>query len=101
VPLILGTLVYDGRLDRGAVSPATVRRLYADHGLDRVAIPDGNSTHTRLRWQAERPGALWHGDVCHGPNLVMGGQNMPLRIHGMLDDNSRFVVALEAMHSER
>lgn len=26
---------------------------------------------------------------------------MPLRIHGMLDDNSRFVVALEAMHNER
>ena len=24
---------------------------------------------TRLRWQAERPGALWHGDVCHGPAL--------------------------------
>jgi putative transposase len=101
VPLILSTLVRDGRLDRDAVSAATVRRLYADSGLDRVAIRDGSSTHTRLRWQAERPGALWHGDVCHGPNLLIGGQSVPLRIHGMLDDNSRFVVALEAMHSER
>jgi hypothetical protein len=36
VPLILGTLMHDGRLDRGAVSAATVRRLFADHGLDRV-----------------------------------------------------------------
>lgn len=101
VPLILGTLVHDGRLDRGAVSAATVRRLFADHGLDRVAIRDGSGTHTRLRWQAERPGAMWHGDVCHGQTLVIGGQNRPLRIHGMLDDHSRFVVALEAMHSER
>jgi len=33
VPLILGTLVHDGRLDRGAVSPATVRRLYAVSSL--------------------------------------------------------------------
>ena len=29
VPLILGTLVRDGRLDQDAVSPSTVRRLYA------------------------------------------------------------------------
>jgi len=101
VPLILGTLVRDGRLERKAVSAATVRRLFADSGLDRVAIRDGGSTHTRLRWQAERPGALWHGDVCHGPHLLIGGKRLPLRIHGMLDDHSRFVVALEAMHSER
>jgi transposase InsO family protein len=101
VPLILGTLVHDGRLDHDAVSPSTVRRLFAEHGLDRVAIRDGSSSHTRLRWQAERPGALWHGDVCHGPNLIIDGNSVPLRIHGMLDDNSRFVVALEAMHSER
>lgn len=101
VPLILGTLVRDGRLDHDAVSPSTVRRLFAEQGLDRVAIRDGSSSHTRLRWQAERPGALWHGDVCHGPNLLIGGNSVPLRIHGMLDDHSRFVVALEAMHSER
>ena len=101
VPLILRTLITDGRLDRSAVSIATVRRLYAEHGLDRVAMRDGDSTHTRLRWQAERPGALWHGDVCHGPKLVIGGKTMPLRIHGLMDDHSRFVVALEAMHSER
>jgi hypothetical protein len=62
---------------------------------------DGASTHTRLRWHAERPGALWHGDVCHGPALVIAGKTTPLRIHGMLDDASRFVVALEAMHTER
>jgi transposase InsO family protein len=101
VPVILRTLIADGRIDRKAVSAATVRRLYAEHGLDRVSERDGDSSHTRLRWQAERPGALWHGDVCHGPKLLIDGKSMPLRIHGMLDDNSRFVVALEAMHSER
>jgi transposase InsO family protein len=101
VPLILRTLKLDGRLDRAAISAATVRRLYVEQGLDRVAMRDGTSAHTRLRWQAERPGALWHGDVCHGPALVIAGRTLPLRIHGMLDDASRFVVALEAMHSER
>jgi putative transposase len=101
VPLILKTLVLDGRLDRDAVSPATVRRLYSEHGLDRVSVRDGDSSHTRLRWQAERPGALWHGDVCHGPKLLINGKRMPLRIHGLLDDHSRYVVGLEAMHTER
>jgi transposase InsO family protein len=101
VPLILRTLTLDGRLDRGAISAATVRRLYAEQGLDRVAMRDSTGAHTRLRWQAERPGALWHGDVCHGPALVIGGKPQALRIHGMLDDASRFVVALEAMHTER
>jgi putative transposase len=100
-PLILQTLVTDGRLEAHAVSATTVRRLYAEHGLDRVAMRDGSGTHTRLRWQAERPGALWHGDVCHGPGLLIDGKSMPLRIHGMMDDHSRFVVALEAMHTER
>jgi transposase InsO family protein len=101
VPLILRTLKLDGRLDRAAISAATVRRLYVEQGLDRVAMRDGTGAHTRLRWQAERPGALWHGDVCHGPALVIAGKTLPLRIHGLLDDASRFVVALEAMHSER
>ncbi len=99
--LILRTLVADGRLDRGAVSATTVRRLFVDEGLDRLSMRAGGDGKTRLRWQAERPGALWHGDVCHGPTLRIDGKAYPLRIHGMLDDASRYVVALEAHHQER
>jgi transposase InsO family protein len=102
VPLILRTLVADGRLTAGAVSAATVARLFREQGLDRVAARQaGERGHTRLRWQAERPGALWHGDVCHGPALLVDGRARPLRIHALLDDASRFVVALEAFHAER
>jgi transposase InsO family protein len=96
--LILRTLVTDGRLRAGVVSPTTVARLYRDAGLERGARPDG---HTRLRWQADHPGALWHGDVCHGPALRIGSTTKPLRIHALLDDASRFIVAIEARHSER
>lgn len=100
VPLILRTLVADGRLARGAVSAATVARLFREQGLDRISYRGGDA-HTRLRWQAERPGALWHGDVCHGPALLVDGRTRPLRIHAFLDDASRYVVALEAHHAER
>jgi transposase InsO family protein len=55
----------------------------------------------RLRWEAEFPGALWHGDVCHGPALRVDGKPRHLRIHALLDDASRYVVALEAHHTER
>jgi transposase InsO family protein len=101
VPLILRTLVAEGRLEKGAISAPTVRRLYVDHGLDRVASRDAEGPKTRLSWQAEHPGALWHGDVCHGPGLKVGKATRPLRIHAMLDDASRYVVALEALHQER
>ena len=99
--LILRTLVADGRLARGQISAPTLRRFFVEHGVDRVARRDGSGPKTRLRWQAERPNALWHGDVCHGPALRIDGKAMPLRIHAMLDDASRYVVSLEAHHSER
>lgn len=101
VPLILRTLVADGRLAEGAVSQATVRRLYVAHGLDRVPMREGGGQKTRLRWEAASPGALWHADVCHGPALTIDGKSRPLRIHALLDDASRFVVAIEARHTER
>jgi putative transposase len=101
VPLILKTLVDEGRLEEGKVSEPTVRRLYAAHGLRRRAARSEGESRTRLRWQAERPGALWHGDVCHVTGCTVGGQTTPVRIHGLLDDASRYVVALEAHTTEK
>ena len=99
--LILDTLVRQGRLDEGAVSISTLNRLFAANGLDRVAAADGRGPRTRLRWEAEGPDALWHGDVCHGPSLTIDGDSRPLRIHGLLDDASRYCVALVARHTEQ
>ena len=101
VSLILCTLVLEGRLARDAVYEPTVRRLYQANGLDRVPLRCGAGEHTRLRWQATEVGALWHGDVCHGPALLIGGQSRPLRIHALLDDASRFILAIEARHTEK
>jgi transposase InsO family protein len=99
--LVLRTLVASGRMQEGAVSSTTLRRLYAEAGLDRMGLRDGEGAKTRLRWQAARPMALVHGDVCYGPSLRVDGRIRPLRIHGLLDDASRYVLALEAHHQER
>lgn len=98
--LILRTLELDGRLTKGSVSLSTLRRLYGQHGLDRAAlrVADGR---VRLRWQADRVDALWHADVCHGPAMKIAGRTVPLRIHALLDDHSRYVVAIVAASTER
>ncbi len=101
VSVILRTLVLDGRLDKSAVSETTARRLFTANGLDKIGLRAVDGSKTRLRWQAERPGALWHGDVCYGPALLINGKSRPLRIHALMDDASRYVVALEAHHTER
>jgi transposase InsO family protein len=99
--LIRRTLVEEGELDPKVVSEPTLRRFYNDHGLTRIPMRDGQGPKTRLRWEAERPGVLWQGDVCHGSPIVVGGTTRPVRIHALLDDASRYVVALQAMHTER
>jgi transposase InsO family protein len=101
VPVILRTLVTDGRLEAGAVSASTVRRLYAQEGLDRISLRHGDRDKVRLRWQAERPGALWHADVCHARSLSTGDKTQPVRIQALLDDASRYVIAIEALSAER
>lgn len=101
VPLILRTLVEDGRMEPGAVDETSVRRLYRAEGLDRVTLRDSASPKTRLRWQADRPGALWHADVCHGAPLSVGERKLAVRIHAILDDASRYIVAIRAVSTER
>ena len=76
--------------------------MLAERGLARTvdvaSCRDG--IKARLRWQAERPGALWHGDVCHGPTLKLEGRRVPIRVHGLLDDASRHVDQRCASYSD-
>ncbi|MBN2191834.1 MAG: hypothetical protein JW751_03380 [Polyangiaceae bacterium] len=49
----------DGPLTAGLVSESTVRHLFVQEGLDRVSLSsDAQQGKVRLRWAAERPGAL-------------------------------------------
>lgn len=99
--LIVRTLELDGRLEAGRVSASTVRRLFRANGLPRLPRKAQYDRAARRRWQAERAGQLWHADVCHGPTLHLDGRRTPLRIHAILDDASRYVVALSVCSTER
>lgn len=98
--LILRTLIAEQRLAEGLVSEPTLRRLYARAGLDRRSLSQGQP-QARRRWQTPAPNMLWHSDVCHGPALRVEGRAVPLRIHALLDDHSRYVVAIQACTTER
>jgi putative transposase len=39
--------------------------------------------------------------VCHGSDLVVGESRTTVRVHALLDDASRYIVAIEAMAQER
>lgn len=98
--LILRVLIDRGLLTAGKVSSATVRRLFREKGLDRLTLAR-HPQDQRRRWVASHPGALWQGDVCHGPTITGSGHPEPLRIHALIDDNSRYIVALRACTNER
>lgn len=98
--LILKVLIDRGLLTANKVSAATVRRLLLERGLDRLSIAS-QPENQRRRWTASHPGALWQSDVCHGPTLTGSGRPEPLRIHAIIDDNSRYIVALRACTNER
>jgi transposase InsO family protein len=100
---IIDCLVRSGTVDAGVLTVSTVNRFFSANGVPRRArngtvAAEGH----RLRWEAQRPGLLWHSDVCHGPTLTSSnGQTHPIRIHAILDDASRHVVALEVHTRER
>jgi putative transposase len=76
-----------------------LRRYKCRHGLDRCTSRVDEKP--RRRWEVAAPNLLWHADVCHGPALRVNGRSVPLRIHALLDDHSRYVVALQACSTER
>lgn len=98
-PLILATLIDDGRLESGTLSVATLNRLYRSESLDRYALKTLGGRQ-RLRWEAGAPGIFWHADVCHGPTIRIGDKDRKIRIHALLDDNSRYILAIWAFHTE-
>ena len=77
------------------------RRSLGSTGTPSCRAARARAVTRGLRWQADRPSALWHGDVCHGPALRVGQTTKPLRTHALLDDASRSGVGLEAHHTER
>jgi len=94
--LIIRELELAGRLRRGEVSVATVRRFLKRHGLSGPRLELDRPA--RFRWQAARAGELWQTDAVHGPALQdpLAGKRVRVKIFALLDDRSRLVPFLRA-----
>ncbi len=106
VPLVLRTLDIAGTLPKGTVSPQTLRRLYQQAGLPRLTRRQRDGTleedRQRLRWQTSSICSLWHADVCHALRIPgEARKHIPVLVHALLDDYSRYIVRLEVRTTER
>ena len=98
--MILDTAVHEGILAEDAVSPSTLRRLFATLGLPRTSL-NRTERRDRRRWEAAHVGALWHADVCHVWVRDANGVPHKVYVHGLLDDHARFAIAVEGREHER
>ena len=99
--LLLGAAVQNGAVPKGAISLPTLRRLYARHDLSRVGKrPRHQRAKDRRRWETDRVCRVWHADVCHVWRRLPNGGVEKVYIHAILDDHSRFIVAMKACVAE-
>jgi hypothetical protein len=57
-------------------------------------------TAQRRKWESDRVCRIWHADVCHLWMRDEKGGTTKTFVHGILDDHSRYVVALRACEAE-
>jgi putative transposase len=99
--LLLDAAVRNGALKADALSLPTLRRMYAANGMKRVgAKPRHVRARDRRRWETERVCCVWHTDVCHVWRQKPDGGAQKVYVHAILDDHSRFIVAMKACEGE-
>lgn len=99
--LLLDAAVENGVVAKDALSLPTLRRLYARNGVARVGRqPRHLRAAERRRWETDRVCRVWHADVCHVWRRLPNGGVEKVYVHGILDDHSRFIVAMKACVSE-
>ena len=88
---LLEAMMADGAWDGRSPSRSTLYRLAKSHGLQRGSTR--RSTDSFRTFQFDRFGQLWMADFMHGPRVRVGKTRKKVRLHVILDDCSRYVVA--------
>jgi transposase InsO family protein len=91
VPKLIEKAVELDKLPEGLrLSPATVHRLLAQHGLNRAESAERGKD--RRHFEYEQAGELWMSDVMHGPSVVVGDKKKrKTYLIGIIDDATRIV----------
>lgn len=91
VRMIIRTLERAGEARRGELRRSTVHRMLQAHGISsRPTRPEGE--RERRAFRPEHAGALWMGDVMHGPQVLAAGRRRKAYLHLFIDAATRYVV---------
>jgi len=86
-----------GEAKKGELTRSSVQRLLLAKGISRLG---GGEPRERRSFRFEEPGALWIGDVLHGPLVLAGGRLRKSYVIAFIDSATRFVPAAEVRLSE-
>ena len=79
-----------GTAAEGVLSRSAIHRLLQQQGLSR--LPDSTSlAEERRSFVAASAGAIWYGDVMHGPRVPVKGQLRKTYLVSLFDDASRLI----------
>jgi transposase InsO family protein len=79
-----------GAVAHGSLSRSTIHRLLQQHGLSRIT-GSASLPEEKRSFVAATAGAIWYGDVMHGPKVPIGGKLAKSYLVTLFDDASRLV----------
>lgn len=79
-----------GCVARGSLSRSAIHRLLQQHGLSHVS-GSASQPEEKRSFVAEFAGAIWYGDVMHGPRVPVNGQLRKTYLVSIVDDASRLI----------
>jgi transposase InsO family protein len=79
-----------GIVAHGSLSRSTIHRLLQQHGLSRIT-GSASLPEEKRSFVAASAGAIWYGDVMHGPQVPIGGKLAKGYLVSLFDDASRLL----------
>jgi transposase len=79
-----------GSVAHGSLARSTIHRLLQQHGLSRIT-GSASLPEEKRSFVAATAGAIWYGDVMHGPRVPIGGRLAKAYLVTLFDDASRLV----------
>jgi transposase InsO family protein len=79
-----------GAVAGDSLSRSAIHRLLQQHGLSRMT-GSASLPEEKRSFVAESAGAIWYGDVMHGPRVPFNGQLRKTYLVSLMDDASRLI----------
>jgi putative transposase len=79
-----------GTVAHGSLSRSTIHRLLQQHDLSRIS-GSASLPEEKRSFVAASAGAIWYGDVMHGPHVPISGRLAKTYLVSLFDDASRLV----------